>query len=40
VELAKALEGRVPIMYKIGDCVEPRTALDATREGFDIGLKI
>ncbi len=39
-ELAQALEGKVPIIYKIGDCVEPRTALDATREGFDIGLKI
>jgi 2,4-dienoyl-CoA reductase (NADPH2) len=39
-DLAKALEGKVPILHKIGDCVKPRTALDATREGFGIGLKI
>ena len=39
-DLAEVLEGKVPIMHKIGDCVKPRTALDAAREGFDIGLKI
>jgi 2,4-dienoyl-CoA reductase (NADPH2) len=39
-ELAKKIEGLVPEMHIIGDAVEPRNALDAIREGFELGLKI
>ncbi len=38
-ELAEALRGRKGV-YEIGDCIEPREALDASREGFEVGLKI
>ena len=35
-ELVEALEGRTGV-YPIGDCVEPREALNAVREGFEVG---
>lgn len=38
--LVTELKGMVPEIYAIGDCVEPRDALYAIREGADIGRKI
>jgi len=38
-ELAEALKGKAEL-YEIGDCIEPREALDAIREGFEVGLKV
>ncbi len=32
--LLAALQGKVPELYAIGDCVEPRKAVNAIREGF------
>ena len=37
---ADAAKGKVPELYEIGDCVEPRKALQAIHEGWDAGLKI
>jgi len=37
--LADALAGR-PNVYTVGDCVEPREALDAVYEGFEVGRKV
>ncbi len=34
------LKDRVAELYKIGDCVKPRKALDATKEAADLALKI
>lgn len=39
-DLLKSLEGKVPQLISIGDCVEPRRAKDAIHEGFLAGLKI
>ncbi|MBF0528349.1 MAG: FAD-dependent oxidoreductase [Deltaproteobacteria bacterium] len=36
-ELEKKFTGRI---FSIGDCVQPRNALEAIREGFDTALKI
>ena len=33
--LVKELEGTVPELYSIGDCVEPRSALEALNEGAE-----
>ena len=33
-ELSKSLEGKVPEIYAIGDCQEPRLIVDAIREGY------
>ena len=38
--LARELEGRVPELYVIGDAVEPRSAVEAIREGAEIGRRI
>jgi 2,4-dienoyl-CoA reductase (NADPH2) len=38
--LSKHLNGLVPEVYTIGDCVEVRTALEAIHEGFKIGLTV
>jgi len=38
--LAEALEGRVPELYRIGDCVKPRKLLDAIHEGARAGRAI
>jgi len=35
--LYQQLEGKVPEMYLIGDCVGPRRVGEATREGYKIG---
>jgi len=34
------LDGKVKELYKVGDCVKPRKALDATREAADLALKV
>lgn len=34
------LKGKVKEIYKIGDCVKPRKAIDATAEAFELSLKI
>ncbi|MBO8180237.1 MAG: FAD-dependent oxidoreductase [Archaeoglobus sp.] len=34
------LNGKVKELYKIGDCVKPRKALDATREAAELALKV
>jgi 2,4-dienoyl-CoA reductase (NADPH2) len=38
--LYEQLKDKVKEIYKIGDCVRPRKALDATAEAFDLALKI
>lgn len=35
--LYQQLEGKVPEMYLIGDCVEPQRVGEATRESYKIG---
>jgi len=39
-DLAQALEGKVPEVHSIGDCVEPRRILEAMREGWKVALEI
>ncbi|MBI4591339.1 MAG: FAD-dependent oxidoreductase [Candidatus Rokubacteria bacterium] len=39
-ELSRALKGRVPELYPVGDCVAPRRALHAIRDGHDVGRRI
>ncbi|MFC1980865.1 FAD-dependent oxidoreductase [Chloroflexota bacterium] len=39
-ELLTSLEGRVPEIYLIGDCAEPRKIIDAIDDGRRIGLSI
>jgi 2,4-dienoyl-CoA reductase-like NADH-dependent reductase (Old Yellow Enzyme family)/thioredoxin reductase len=34
------LEGKVPQLYAIGDCVEPREAFEAIQEGYQLALRI
>lgn len=34
------LNGKIAELYKIGDCVKPRKALDATREAAELALKV
>jgi len=38
--LALALEGKVPELYRIGDCVNVRTCLDAIHEGHAVAMRI
>jgi 2,4-dienoyl-CoA reductase (NADPH2) len=38
--LFELLEGKVPEVYKVGDCVKPRKALDAIHEAANLALKI
>jgi 2,4-dienoyl-CoA reductase (NADPH2) len=38
--LATAIRGKMAEFYEIGDCVEPRKALQAIHEGWDVALKI
>ena len=38
--LTRKLNGKINELYKIGDCVEVRTALEAIHEGFEVSLKI
>ncbi len=39
-DLTNKLNGKIKEIYKIGDCVEVRTALEAIHEGFEVALKI
>ena len=39
-QLLKALERKVPEVYQIGDCVKPRSILEALAEGFHVGQKL
>jgi len=39
-ELIKQLEGKVPEVYAIGDCVNPRKALEAVHEATELAVKI
>jgi mycofactocin system FadH/OYE family oxidoreductase 2 len=34
------LQGKVPELYRIGDCVSPRRYINAVEEGFNIGMQI
>jgi 2,4-dienoyl-CoA reductase (NADPH2) len=38
--LAEAIREKIPEIYEIGDCVEPRKALQAIHEGWNVGLKV
>jgi len=38
--LVKKLDGKIDVLYKIGDCVSVRTALEAIHEGFEVGLRV
>ena len=37
---ALIFNGKIPAVYKIGDCLEPRKQKDAIQEGLAIGLRI
>jgi 2,4-dienoyl-CoA reductase-like NADH-dependent reductase (Old Yellow Enzyme family)/thioredoxin reductase len=39
-ELLKQLPGAIPATFSAGDCNGPRDALDAIREGMEVGLKV
>ena len=39
-EAFKPLEGKVPGIYRVGDCVEPRRILEAIDEGYRAGCKV
>jgi 2,4-dienoyl-CoA reductase (NADPH2) len=38
--LAEAIKEKIPEIYEIGDCVEPRKAIQAIHEGWNVALKI
>ena len=38
--LVKELDGKVPELYVIGDCLKPRRMINAIHEGADIGYQI
>ena len=39
-ELAEALNGKVDRVVLVGDCVEPRSIMEAIAEGFRAGLNV
>lgn len=39
-QLWEKFRGHIDEVYSVGDCRSPRTALEAIREGFEVGLKI
>jgi 2,4-dienoyl-CoA reductase-like NADH-dependent reductase (Old Yellow Enzyme family)/thioredoxin reductase len=39
-ELAAALKGKVAQVLSVGDCVEPRSIMEAVDEGYKAGLKV
>ena len=39
-KLAEELRGKVPALYSVGDCVEPRRIKEAIEEGFCVGMEI
>jgi len=40
IGLAKELEGTVPALFAIGDCVEPRNIMEAIAEGAKVGAEL
>ncbi len=40
IELRNSLEGKVPELYFVGDCVAPRNIMFAMADGFFTGLKV
>jgi 2,4-dienoyl-CoA reductase (NADPH2) len=40
MELIKTMEGKVPEIYPVGDCVEPRLIIDAVADGFRVARTI
>lgn len=38
--LFQKLEGKVPEIYSVGDCVSPRKMIDAIHEGYEVASKI
>jgi pyruvate/2-oxoglutarate dehydrogenase complex dihydrolipoamide dehydrogenase (E3) component len=38
--LAEKLEGKVPALYSVGDCIEPRDIMAAINEGARIGCEV
>jgi NADPH-dependent 2,4-dienoyl-CoA reductase/sulfur reductase-like enzyme len=38
--LAHALEGKVPVLHKVGDCLKPQRVKQAVADGFSAGLKL
>jgi 2,4-dienoyl-CoA reductase (NADPH2) len=40
IELLKSLEGKVPLIYRIGDCNEPRLIIDAIADGYRVACSI
>ena len=39
-ELAAALKGKVDRVFSVGDCVEPRSIMEAVEEGYKAGLSV
>ncbi|GAI23903.1 unnamed protein product, partial [marine sediment metagenome] len=39
-DLLTGLEGKVPMVHVIGDCLEPRRIAEAIEEGFRMGTSI
>jgi len=39
-ELSEALDGKVPELYLVGDCVEPRNIMSAVAEGYFAALEV
>jgi pyruvate/2-oxoglutarate dehydrogenase complex dihydrolipoamide dehydrogenase (E3) component len=39
-DLLSALNGKVPMLLAVGDCITPRRALEAIHEGFWVGLHL
>lgn len=38
--LYRDLEGKVPELYAVGDCVTPRMMIEAIHEAFDVASRI
>jgi 2,4-dienoyl-CoA reductase-like NADH-dependent reductase (Old Yellow Enzyme family)/thioredoxin reductase len=38
--ISPVLEGKIPEIYKIGDCVKPRQIMEALRDGAEAALKV
>jgi 2,4-dienoyl-CoA reductase-like NADH-dependent reductase (Old Yellow Enzyme family)/thioredoxin reductase len=38
--LAQALEGKVPQLHRVGDCVEPRSIQEAMAEAYSVALRL
>jgi pyruvate/2-oxoglutarate dehydrogenase complex dihydrolipoamide dehydrogenase (E3) component len=38
--LAQSLKGKVPELFEVGDCIEPRRLLEAIHDGAEVGLQI